>query len=109
MGWTTRRSNPEKWKTIGCSQKRQDRLWSPPSFLFKWDLGYFLGGIGSGRNVIVITELHLVRKLRDSGEVFNPALWLHAVDSGNFSIFAISTHALRYIVFSTGSAGLKFL
>ena len=57
----------------------------------------------------VITELHIVRRLRDIGEVSNPALWLRAVDRGNFSIFAISTHALQYIVISTGSAGLMFL
>jgi len=47
--------------------------------------------------------------LRDSAEASNPSVWLHAVYRGNFSVFAISTHALRYIVFSTGSAGLKYL
>jgi len=59
--------------------------------------------------VNVTAELRIVRRLRGTGEVSNPPVWLHAVDRGNFSIFAISTHALQYIEFSTGSADLKFL
>jgi len=69
MGWTTRISNPETGKRIGCSRKSQDQLWGPPRFLFKGDLGYFLGWRGSGRNVNITTELHLVRRLGDSAKV----------------------------------------
>jgi hypothetical protein len=72
--------NPGNWKRLLSSPKCPDRLWGPPNLLVNGYRGSFPGKID--REVQLTTYLYLVPRLRISGSIPLPHLYVFMAQTG---------------------------